>query len=48
VAVTTIRDLGLGQDGPYQATIYATYGGDSNYTPLASSNFVQTWGPQSS
>jgi glycine rich protein len=48
VAVTTIRDLGLGHAGAYQATIYATYSGDSNYTGLASSSFVQTWLSQGS
>jgi hypothetical protein len=47
-AVVTVHDLGLSSTGSYQATIFATYGGDSTYTPLASSTFVQNWAAQSS
>jgi Bacterial Ig-like domain (group 3)/Glycine rich protein len=48
VATVSVKDPGAGQSGPAQETIYATYGGDSNYTPLASSTFVQSWAAQSS
>jgi hypothetical protein len=47
-AVVSVRDLGLGSVGPYQATIYATYGGDSTYTPLASGTWTQSWAGQMS
>jgi hypothetical protein len=47
-ATVTVKDPGLGQSSAAQETIYATYGGDANYTPLASSTFVQSWaGPSS-
>lgn len=47
-ATVTVEDPGLGQSGPGQETIYATYGGDGNYTPLASDTLVQRWAAQGS